>query len=313
VSLSSAPSDLATVSLSSSDVTKVTVPATITIPAGQTSGIATVTGVAAGSSNVTATYNSSSKICAVTVSNPASGAWTNAPAGGTVLFDSALNSLSGMIDDYPPSSTPVTIADAPFSPSMGIRHRLNALATTGGGQVRFVNPTMYRELYAGMYWRTNPQFQGRIATNKLFFLRSSSIQTNGVLCWIGRNPNGNLTGPLAFVVNGGASNQHILGPTSDSGAFFFPNVGNGNVQAGVWYKLEWRMRTSTTISSQDGAYQLWINGVLVSSYLNINYSNGTGLDEWVMNQTWDGSADMGISNTVAWEHYLDHLYIVGKN
>ena len=313
VTLSSAPSAAAVVSLSSSDATKAAVPASVTVPAGQTSAPVQVTGVAAGSSTITASYNSSSAQSVVTVSNSASGTWANAPAGGTVLFDSALDSLTGLIDDYPPSSTPVTIADAPFSPSRGIRHRLEALARNGGGQVRFVNPTMYRELYAGMYWRTNPQFQGRIATNKLFFLRSSSIQTNGVLCWIGRNPNGNLTGPLAFVVNGGASNQHILGPTSDSGAFFFPNVGNGNVQAGVWYKLEWRMRTSTTISSQDGAYQLWINGVLVSSYLNINYSNGTGLDEWVMNQTWDGSADMGISNTVAWEHYLDHLYIVGKN
>lgn len=207
----------------------------------------------------------------------------------------------------------MTIADAPFSPSMGIRHRLDALAPTGGGQVRFVNPTLYRELYAGMYWRSNPQFQGRTAVNKMFFLRSATIQSNGFIGWAGRNPAGNLTAPLVFAVNGGASNQHILGPTSDSGSFFFPNVGNGNVTAGVWYKLEWRMRASTTISSQDGAYQLWINGVLVSSYLNINYSNGTGLNEWVMNQTWDGSGDMGMSNTAAWEHYLDHVIIVGKN
>lgn len=311
VHLSAAPAAQASVSLSSSDPTKATVPASVVVSAGQTSAAVSVTGVAAGSSTITASYNSTSQQSVVTVGNPASGTWTNAPAGGTVLFDSALNSLSGLIDDFPPSSTPVTIADAPFSPSMGIRHRLEALATTGGGQVRFANPTSYRELYAGMYWRTNPQFQGRIVPNKMFFLRGS--QSNGVICWSGRNPNGNLTGPIVFVVNGGASNQHILGPTSDSGSLFFPNVGNGNVTAGVWYKLEWRMRASTTISSQDGAYQLWINGVLVSSYLNINYSNGTGLNEWVMSQTWDQSGDMGSSNTMAWEHYLDHLIIVGKN
>lgn len=313
VSLSSAPAAQASVSLSSSDPTKAAVPASVTVSAGQTSAPVQVTGVAAGSSTITASYNSSSAQSVVTVSNPASGTWANSPAGGTVLFDSALDSLTGLIDDFPPSSTPVTIADAPFSPSMGIRHRLEALATGGGGQVRFVNPTLYRELYAGMYWRSNPQFQGRTVVNKMFFLRSAAIQSNGFIGWAGRNPAGNLTAPLVFAVNGGASNQHILGPTSDSGSFFFPNVGNGNVTAGVWYKLEWRMRASTTISSQDGAYQLWINGVLVSSYLNINYSNGTGLNEWVMNQTWDGSGDMGSSNTVAWEHYLDHLIVVGKN
>lgn len=313
VTLSSAPASAASVAMVSSDPTKATVPATVTVPAGQTTAVVSVTGVAAGATTVTATYNSSNKASSVAVSNPASGTWSNAPAGGTVLFDSALNNLTGLSDAYPPSSTPITISDAPFSPSMGIRHRLEALAKTGGGQVHFVNPTLYRELYAGMYWRSNPQFQGRIVVNKMFFLRSSSIQSNGFIGWMGRNPSGNLSGPLVFAVNGGASNPHILGPTSDSGSFFFPNVGNGNVTAGVWYKLEWRMRASTTISSQDGAYQLWINGVLVSSYLNINYSNGTGLNEWVMNQTWDGSGDMGVSNTVPWEHYLDHLIIVGKN
>ena len=314
VTLSSAPASVASVSVSSSDPTKATVPATVSVAAGQLSANISVTGVAAGSSTITATYNSSNKTAAVTVSNPASGSWSNAPAGGTVLKDTPLNDIVGFIDDYPvPGNHIETISDAIFSPTKGLVHRLDPFARTGGGQVRFVAPTLYRELYAGMYWRSNPQFQGRIVVNKMFFLRSSSIQSNGFIGWMARNPSGNTSGPLVFAVNGGASNQHILGPTSDSGSFFFPNVGNGNVSAGVWYKLEWRLRASTTMTSQDGAYQLWINGVLVSSYLNINYSNGTGLDEWVMNQTWDGSGDMGSSNTVTWEHYLDHLMLVGKN
>ena len=314
VTLSSAPASVASVSVSSSDPTKATVPATVSVAAGQLSANIPVTGVAAGSSTITATYNSSNKTAAVTVSNPASGSWSNAPVGGTVLKDTPLNDIVGFIDDYPvPGNHIETISDAVFSPTKGLVHRLDPFARTGGGQVRFVAPTLYRELYAGMYWRSNPQFQGRIVVNKMFFLRSSSIQSNGFIGWMARNPSGNASGPLVFAVNGGASNQHILGPTSDSGSFFFPNVGNGNVSAGVWYKLEWRLRASTTMTSQDGAYQLWINGVLVSSYLNINYSNGTGLDEWVMNQTWDGSGDMGSSNTVTWEHYLDHLMLVGKN
>lgn len=314
VTLSSAPASVASVSVSSSDPTKATVPATVSVAAGQLSANIPVTGVAAGSSTITATYNSSNKTAAVTVSNPASGSWSNAPVGGTVLKDTPLNDIVGFIDDYPvPGNHIETISDAIFSPTKGLVHRLDPFARTGGGQVRFVAPTLYRELYAGMYWRSNPQFQGRIVVNKMFFLRSSSIQSNGFIGWMARNPSGNVSGPLVFAVNGGASNQHILGPTSDSGSFFFPNVGNGNVSAGVWYKLEWRLRASTTMTSQDGAYQLWINGVLVSSYLNINYSNGTGLDEWVMNQTWDGSGDMGSSNTVTWEHYLDHLMLVGKN
>lgn len=312
VTLSSAPASAASVAMVSSDPTKATVPATVTVPAGQTTAVVSVTGVAAGATTVTATYNSSNKASSVAVSNPASGTWSNAPAGGTVLFDSALNSLTGLIDDYPPSSTPITIPDAPFSPSMGIRHRLEALAKEGGGQVRYRSPVLYREMYAGMYWRSNPQFQGRTAGNKVFFLRGIP-GSNGVIYWFGpRAAGGGFTAPLIFSMNGQTENKHILGPASDSGSAFGHNVGNSTVVAGVWYKLEWRIRCSTTLTSQDGILQMWLNGVLTHSYLNINYSPH-GLNEWVMNQTWDGSGDMGVSNTMAWEYYLDHLIIVGKN
>lgn len=312
VTLSSAPAAQATVTVVSSDPTKATVPASVIVPAGQTSATIQVTGVAAGSSTVTATHNSTNVQSTITVVNPATGTWSNMPAGMTVLFDSPLDSLTGLIDDYPPGSTPVTIADAPFSPSKAIRHRLEPLALTGGGQVRYRANTQYREMYAGMYWRSNPQFQGRTAGNKVFFLRGNP-GSNGVIYWIGpRAAGGGFTAPLFFSMNGQTENKHILGPASDAGSAFGHNVGNSTVVAGVWYKLEWRIRCSTTLTSQDGILQMWLNGVLTHSYLNINYSPH-GLNEWVMNQTWDGSGDMGVSNTMAWEYYLDHLVIAGKN
>ena len=58
VTLSSAPSTVATVSLSSSDPTKASVPASVNVPAGQTTAVVTVTGVSAGGTTITATYNS---------------------------------------------------------------------------------------------------------------------------------------------------------------------------------------------------------------------------------------------------------------
>ena len=129
----------------------------------------------------------------------------------------------------------------------------------------------------------------------------------------GRLVNG--AGPLVFSGNtSGITNGHILG-SEDPGAWFYPNVGDGTLRVGVWYKIEAYIKASTTRTSRDGILRFWVNDVLVGSYSGINYCgpNGETLNRWVQTQTWDGAQDMGSSNTVAWEHYLDHLYIVGKN
>jgi len=168
-------------------------------------------------------------------------------------------------------------------------------------------------MYVGLYWRTNPQFQGRVATNKLWLL--GGYDTMGGFFLFGASKIQNGQAPLLWTLNtGGISNEHLVG-TNDPGALFPPNVGNGTVRVGVWYKVEMKIRASTTRTSRDGSLQWWINDVLVGSYPNLNYCgpNGETLDRWAWTQTWDGAFDMGQSNTVAWEHWIDHLYIVGKN
>jgi len=168
-------------------------------------------------------------------------------------------------------------------------------------------------MYFGLYWRTNPQFQGRIVGNKLFFLGRDSGLNGVFLFGNGRLNNG--TAPLLFVANtNGIGNAHILG-TSDPGAAFSPNVGNGTLQVGVWFKIEVFMRASQSRTSQDGVLRAYVNDALVMSYSNINYCGPSGetFNRWMQTQTWDGALDMGQSNTVAWEHYIDHLRIVGKN
>lgn len=312
ITLSSAPSAAAVVSLSSSDVTKATVPATVTVPAGQTTAIITVTGVAAGGSTITATYNSTSKQATISVSAPVSGSWSNAPIGGVVLLDQNCSNTNGLFDVY---GTTIIDSDAtaPFSAPTVWKARLEALAGHGGNQLEFNTPTSYREMYFGLYWRTNPQFQGRIVGNKLFFL-SRTEGLNGVFLF-GNDRLSNGSANLLFVANtSGVGNQHILG-TNDPGAVFRPNVGDGTLYVGVWTKIEAFIRCSTTRTSQDGILKWWVRGNLVGSYSNINYCgpNGETMNRWMQTQTWDGALDMGQSNTVAWEHYIDHLRVVGKN
>jgi hypothetical protein len=119
--------------------------------------------------------------------------------------------------------------------------------------------------------------------------------------------------------SGHLNNGHIMGGDQFGGTAF-PNVGSGIVVPGVWYKLEWHIRASTTATSRDGFIRAWLNGNLFLSYDQLNYAAATAtaanpgfINQWVWNETWDGSGDMGTSNTVPWEHYVDHVYIVGKN
>lgn len=316
VTLSSAPASVASVSVSSSDPTKATVPATVSVAAGQLSANIPVTGVAAGSSTITATYNSSNKTAAVTVSNPASGSWANAPAGGALLHDVNFSNLNGLFDVY---GTTILTTDvtAPFSPSGVGLARLEARAMYGGNQLEYATPVLYREMYFGLYWRTNPQFQGRSSGNKLFFLRGPG--TNGVFSMVGGPNMGQSSFRLVWSHNSGhLDNSHIMG--SDLGLGAEPNVGNGTLVPGVWYKIECHIRASTTTTSRDGFIRWWLNGVLIGSYNQFNYaglnssaSNPGTMNEWLMTQTWDGSGDMGTSNTIPWEHYIDHLRLVGRN
>lgn len=317
VTLSSAPASVASVSVSSSDPTKATVPATVSIAAGQTSANVPVTGVAAGSSTITATYNSSNKTASVTVSNPASSTWANAPVGGTVLCDvncSADPDTVGLFDVFN-SVILETDATAPFSPSGCWKARMEALAPSGGCQLEKTAPTRYREMYFGLYWRSNPQFQGLPVGNKLFFLGSDSGM-NGCFTWNNASlVNG--VGPMIFNINtSGIANPHVFNGSLDPSLPWRPNVGNGDLARGVWYKLEGYVKASTTRTSQDGILRWWVNDAMVGNYTNVNYCgpNGETLNRWMWTQAWDGSTSwFGSGNTTAWEHWVDHLYVVGKN
>lgn len=313
VTLSSAPGAPAAVTLVSSDPTKATVPASVTVPAGQLSASVSVTAVAAGSSNVTATYNSTDKVCAVTVSNPASGEWGNAPAGGVVLLNHSFSTVltTGMSGGLGNGGV-TTDASAPLSPPNVIVSRLNVGTNSGGGQIDFWSTSSYRELYCGLWWRTNPQWTGRVTQDKMFFLRGSS-GTNGYFGLInGIQKGGANSVPVFFWAHnsGNVDNSHIM--SGPQGGQAYPNVGSSLVPVGVWHKLEARIKCSTTLTSRDGEVQWWVDNVLCGNYTQVNYGTAAiGLSNWTWSETWDGSGNP--VHTVPQEHYVDHVYVVGKN
>lgn len=211
----------------------------------------------------------------------------------------------GILDAY--SSAEVTSdASAPMSPSGVLKSTLYAGNSSGGMQLNFVTPTPNnREMFMGIMWRTNPGFQGRPNSNKLFFLRGP--QANGV--WIfGNSALVNGSAPLIFGHNTGGGlldNSHAC--AGDLGLACYPNVGDGTLHVGTWTKIEAYVKSSTTNTSRDGIVRWWINGVLVGNYTNLNYGGTSGINEWVWSETWDGGVNP--LPTVDWNHFIDHLYL----
>jgi len=243
-----------------------------------------------------------------------SATFPNEPAGSTTLLDHNFSTAlgSGMTDYYNSRNRPGALqADgtAPVSPSNCFVSYITPGSNTGGTELGWASGPVYDDLFVGMSWRTNAQFEGRPQGNKTFFMRGPGgdglpNRTNGVFLF----NNASLVGGQGVSIfspnTGNLNNQHITG-SSDPGVPIFPNVGNGTLTRGTWYKIQAYMKKSTNVSSQDGILRWWINGVLVGNYTNLNYPGG--FNEWLWSETWDGTPNFTVS--VQWEHWLDHLYI----
>lgn len=251
---------------------------------------------------------------------------TNEPPGLTPRIQTDFTTLSGILDVY---SSTVIVSDptAPVSPSSVARHRMEALAPFGGGQTH-ATVASAREFYACFWWRTNPEWQGRIAQDKLFFIRNIDApvdqRSNGYFGFKG-GPTKSHEGLIPYMFwahnSGNVDNSHICGgpPGLGSGGNCDPNVGSGRINAlGQWNKLEAYVKTSTTLTSRDGVVKWWVNGSPAGNYSQVNFGGVIGSNDWVWTETWDGcgtggapGCDIGPTgvNTNVWEHYIDRLYI----
>ena len=226
----------------------------------------------------------------------------NEPTGSSQIFDTRFDSTTGLTDSY--NSVQIrTDGTAPTSPSNCGYVYLSARATQGGCELHKFTST-YGDMYSRMTFRVNSGWQGRIVGDKLFFMRGPD--GNGVFMMGGGPTKG---GPLNiyFVHNSGnVDNSHIW--PGDLGLIGIANKAFVGFSPGTWVVIECYIKVSTTLTSRDGIVRWWVNGTLCGDFTNVNYAPG-GLNDWVWTQTWDGSGDMGTTNTVLWEQWLDHLYI----
>ncbi len=234
--------------------------------------------------------------------------WPNEPTGSTVLLDHNFDTIlgSGMSNPYNAGQIVSMSEPGMLSPGAAYKSSVCAGCATGGTELHWNSNQIYSELFVGIVWRTNAEFQGRVVGNKMFFVRGPN--SNHV--W---NFNDSIllggTGPMIWGHNSGNyDNSHACSYLY--GATCYPNVGGPSLHTGVWTKLEAYVKKSNTLTSRDGIVRWWINGQLSGNYTNLNVA-ADGINNWVWSETWDGSGNMG--NTVEWAHYLDHLYISVPN
>jgi hypothetical protein len=325
LNLSSQAIGAASVSLESSDATKATVPATVTVPSGGTSVLVPVTAIAAGSTTITASYNDSEKTSAITVTTPVSGGvWTNLPSGMTLVtdcpFSGGFPSGQGWYNVYNtfPFAAP-SISGTPFSSPHVLDVEMAAGSGYGNGEWG-VNFTSSREVYMGMYWATNSGFQGYINNNnKTVFIRNHAGGCNSFLVWQGGQDQPKT---LKWYQQDIVNNTHI--PTvfntnypTDGTGWFEPNINSTacRVSAGSgWHFVEVYLKASTTASSQDGIVKWWVDRTLCGSYNNVNASP-SGYNEFVITPTWDNQPNANApyrDMSRAWHHYYDHVYIARR-
>lgn len=248
----------------------------------------------------------------------ASANWPNEPAG-TTLIDCAFDdpTCGGRLWDVYKGAKITQPGDATISPPNALVSSLIYPSLTGGLEMIYPAPNKgeekpYREIYAGMRWRTNSGFEGnRPNGNKLFFLRAMNwtlggTRTNG--CWLMHGQANTFPHKIIFSHNtGGLDNSHAC--ALDLGLTCYPNVTTTPIYPGQWYTMEAYVKASTCPTCRDGIVRWWVNGQLNGDYRNLNYGTNV-VNEWVWAQTWDGSPQGNpCCATRDWHHYIDHLII----
>lgn len=230
---------------------------------------------------------------------PVGGAWPNEPGNFTVIsnFDCSARSGSGWNNTY---TTGQIISDptAPFSPpnvllEQWVNHNFPNVAVPV-----YSFPSGVSHFYLGAWWKPSNPFYGwsSVSTQKIFLLEGnhtylSMFRTGG---------SGATSTYTIYCTPGPLINPHL----PFDGILLNPNVNGIQVPLGQWNRLEWRMKASTTNTSQDGEIHWWMNGTKMGQYTNVNTEVRT-FQLMYYHHVWDSVDPQNVTDS----HYLDHVRI----
>ena len=312
VALSNAYELPVSVALTSTAPSVISVPASVTVVAGNTTGAFTASGLSAGSATITASYNSSSATSSGVIAS--STAFPNQPPGLTVIRDTSFSAIpqDGWAYNYPtynPGAGIVTDSTAPYSPNTVSMQRFPAgLVGGNGGGYGAVWTDLggpHEVTYYGFYFKTDPNYEQHPVMTKLAWFQ---VPSNNIFITLVGQSSFNIA--LAWQWADADANNSHLGYTG-SGQIY----GSQAFSRGQWILVEVLYKPSTTKTSQDGVFKSWVNGAYNGGTMALNTPDGyaTGrLKTWYASNLtiWGGT---GSTKTRDSNLYWDHWRIAVGN
>ena len=233
-------------------------------------------------------------------------AWPNRPSGANTINDWGHDAVvgNGWTDAYDTTGYQVTIqsdATAPLSPPSVLQQRFPAglVGGNGGGGGPILNfGATYPDIYQGFWFRTACNFTNHPVLTKIAWFHTSA---NNIFLAL----KGGASGPYYLSLNwqwadNAPSNLHLgaLGSGAIDGAA-------GQFSRCQWVRVEWYFRPSTTLSSLDGRYHLWVNGAHVAGTNQLNTPDSTrpGISSASYITVWGGTGStMPAETYLYWDH-----------
>jgi len=200
--------------------------------------------------------------------------WTNASTGSIILDGSAPKSASNVLQVLYPNGM-----------------------VDGTGPVNYlIEQNLGTKLYVGFFLKVSNPWQGHSSNvNKIMFIWGAGDASSGpVLEMYGTAEPYHLRTALFEM---GVSENYVWADQ---------NVTNPAFTLGTWHLIEMYMEYSTTDSSLDGIYKVWLDGTLVTTYTDINYKHPQ-FTAVKFNPTWGGNT--GELKSEDDYYWMDHIRV----
>lgn len=260
-----------------------------------------VTGLALGTTTITATDGSLSATATLTVSvtpppPPSGGVWPNEPAGLTTVTDQPWNGLTTLSWNsiYNTAGLAAIVSDpsAPFSPSNVIQYEYPSGFQSGAAPAtEYVSIPSLKKVYVGTWWKVSNPWQGNPTNvNKIQYLFTNSMGSM-FMCMYG--------------TPGGPYEIRVFPQfTTSQDVWLTPNVNNVPVTLGTWHRIEWLVDYSGSTSR----IQWWMDGTLLGDYSGVPLPS-EALIEYHLAPVWGGTLGTKTETDYYW---YDHTRISGQ-
>lgn len=206
--------------------------------------------------------------------------WPHEPPGSTLIADWDISALSGKgFNTNAGNATIIDDATAPGSPSKVLECRRNSNQTGGCTHWRGGFAPNQMDIYVGFWWKpSNPFYGWAVGNQKLVYMQMYDQTLDLGM----KGPQG---GPFTLGFgNQGLNNGHVAGCEREPTSCVFAN-NHLPIALGQWHQVEFIIKRSTSLTSRNGSFTVWMDNKLAGQALNIN--TGRVYEQFNFLQAWD--------------------------